>query len=137
MTLTGHDGKKVDVDPERIEGLEWDGDGRFTRIFLFGGNWLSVVMPRQDVRAAIDVALKDRRLVEEARSELEMIGSRVEENGRRLDALQEQCSIKPTAAESREKLGEVRTLVETDKSSVVTPSEKISPVVMPAKRGPA
>ena len=65
ITIKGHNGKTVDVDPERIEGLEYDDDARLTRVFLFGGNWLSVVMPRQDVRKILDEAMATRRLVEE------------------------------------------------------------------------
>lgn len=112
MTITGHDGKKVDVDPERIEGLEYDDQLRATRIFLFGGQWITVVMPRQDIRKAIDVELETRRTfadIEGSKQRLVEAEAAVKDHDRRLGVLREKCSVQPTEEEARAKLAEART----------------------------
>jgi len=97
ITIKGHNGKTVDVDPERVEGLEYDDDARLTRVFMFGGNWLSVVMPRQDVRKILDEAMATRRLVEETAT----VVKQSKENGVRLREMEQEVGKEKASAISR------------------------------------
>ena len=78
ITITGHDGSKVDINPDEVVVIKDDPDDCCVVTFR-SGSWASLDNTRAEVRAAIDLAAAEKT---------------VDENGRRLTEMEQEVGRK-------------------------------------------